>query len=257
MEHAPAEGGGKAIFGPEPAGEDQCADGLHADAANEHHPLEPDHAVHLVQRQGLGHNHSLTKPHLPPKQKDHQRGGGHEAQAANLNQAEQYHLAEAAPLGIAVEGGKPGDTGGGGGGKQGVQKGAGLPVSGCGGKHQQQRTQADDGKEGHRNQLGATHELSPPPHTQRQNSLIQGQGRLPFPWMVIGSQHAHFGTMVFIIKPLYQFFKTIFLNILFCQLPTTQNAANIAFPSAQNPTEDYSRCIQNQYSKASHPEPQN
>ena len=125
------------------------------------------------------------------------------------------YLAEAAPLGPAVEGGQPGNAGGGGGGEQGVQEGTGLPIPGRGGKHQQKSAQADDDEESHRDQLGGAHGFPPAPHTQRQDSLIQGQGRLPFPSIVVNSYHVHFDTMASIIKPLYQFFKTIFFNILF------------------------------------------
>ena len=117
MEHAPAQRLAEAVLRPEPQGKDQCPQGLHAQAADQNGALKLYHAVHIVERHGLGHDHALLQSHLPAQQKNHQGGGGHKAQAADLDQGQQDNLAETAPLAPGIEGRQTRDTGGRGGGK--------------------------------------------------------------------------------------------------------------------------------------------
>ena len=112
-------------------------DALHAEAADKHRALQAHNALHIVQAQSLSHNHALLEAHAPPQQEHKQRCNGHKAQAAELNQAQQDPLAEAAPLGIGIKGGESRHTGGRSCRKEGRKERAALSRAGSNGQRQQ------------------------------------------------------------------------------------------------------------------------
>ena len=72
----------------------------------------------------------------PADQYHAQRGEGHEAQPAHLNQAQQHDLSEKAQVTPGLDQGKAGDAHGGRGGKHSLQKAQGRSVSAGGGQRQ-------------------------------------------------------------------------------------------------------------------------
>ena len=110
-------------------------------------------AVHIVEAEALGHDQSLLQADFPVQQEKEDGNHRHKAQAANLNQTQQYNLAEACPLGIGVHQHQARHAGGGRGSEPRCQKSAAFPAAGGDGQHQQQRTQQNHGKKGQDNIL--------------------------------------------------------------------------------------------------------
>ena len=82
-----------------------------------------------------------------------QAGHGHEAQAADFDQAKDHRLPEAAPLGPGIEQAEPGDAGGAGGGEHGWDHARAAAVSRGEGQAQKQRAQQNQDDEAQRQQL--------------------------------------------------------------------------------------------------------
>ena len=88
--------------------------------------------IEAARRAGAGHivalattldRAALAQTDAPAGEDGHRHGHGDDAHAADLDQGQNYHLAEGAPISHRVFHHQPCDAGGGGGGKKGVQKG--------------------------------------------------------------------------------------------------------------------------------------
>ena len=173
MEYSQPQRLGKAKAGGKVQGKDGRSDPLHRQAAENHGFLKPHHPLHIVEAQGLGHDHPLLQADALAEQEDEKGGHGHKAQTADLDEAQQHPLAEAAPLGIGVKGGQAGYTGGGGGGKQGTQQIAALPGPGRNRQGQQNGSQQDQNAEGGGNDLGWAQGLAPVFHCPGDEPIFQ------------------------------------------------------------------------------------
>ena len=175
MKNAPAQRSCKPILRPEPKGQNDRPHCLHGKASGKHQLLQPHHALDIVHAQGLGDHQPLLEADLPAQQKNQQCRHGHEAQSANLDQAQNHDLPETAPLAPGIVQHQSRHAGGGGGCKQRRSQPAGHPVPGRGGQSQQQRPQENDCSKHQCNHLGGigmlgsvlhpeNHQLSPQRH---------------------------------------------------------------------------------------------
>ena len=116
-----------------------------------HHPY---HAGQVVHPQGGGDGKPLGKADAPVQRQKNQGDHAHETQAAQLDQAQDHHLAEGAPVEPRVLNDEARDAGGGGGGEQAVQPGGEFPALGGDRQAQQQRTQEYDKGKAHCQKAG-------------------------------------------------------------------------------------------------------
>ena len=166
MKDSPFQCPDKTVLRQKTEKQDQGTDALHAEASEEHHPLQPDNAVDISHAESLGHDESLLQADTAAQEKHHHGSRGHKAQAADLNQTQQYNLTEAAPLAPGVKERQPRDAGGGGGGKESRKESGGNSVSGGGGQIQKQGSRQDNQPEGHGNDLGGTQVLGSSLHPE-------------------------------------------------------------------------------------------
>ena len=164
MEHAKPQGLPKTEARREIGRQNGCPQGFYGQAPEDHRPLEPDHPLHIVEAQGLGHDHTLLQADAPAQQEHKQSRHGHEAQAPHLDEAQQHTLAEAGPLGIGIKGGQSRNAGGRGSRKQRPEEVAALAVPGGNRQSQQKRSRQDQDQKGHGNDLRRAQRSAPPLH---------------------------------------------------------------------------------------------
>ena len=90
-------------------------------------PSHAHDAGYIAHIERLGHNQALAQADGAPQQEGKNRCQSHEAQAAALDQKQDYTLAEAAPVRIGIHQHQAGHAGGRGGGKQAGEKRGRLP----------------------------------------------------------------------------------------------------------------------------------
>ena len=147
MEHAHPDRLSQRHLQGEAHGQDQRAGALDDKCARQHQLKKPQHAVQLVEGHGLLQDQPLPQADLFPEHEEHHRNQRHVSQAASLDQKQQHYLAEGRPLGIGVHQGQPGHAHRGGGGEQGGQEAAALPVRGGRRQDHEDRAHCDDRQE--------------------------------------------------------------------------------------------------------------
>ena len=167
MEDSPAQGPGKAVFRPEAKGQNQSPNGFHAEAAHQHRPFQPHHAVDVVQAQGLGHNQPLLQADPLAQGKDEQRRRRHKPQTADLNQHKDHHLPEAAPLAPGVKQRKARDAGSGSSREQRGKEAAGNAAAGRRRQRQQPGSQRNDHRENDGDDFGGAEGFGTLVHPKR------------------------------------------------------------------------------------------
>ena len=179
MENAPFQCATEAKFRQEPKKQNRCSDALDGKAAFQHGFLEVHNAVHIADTEGLGHNKPLLEADALSQQKHQHGSGGHEAQTADLNQADNDRLSEAAPLGPGIIQHQACNAGGRGGCEQGRAEAAGNTAAGGNGQCQKRRTQQDNGTEGQGNDLGSAQIFRPFLHPEGIQPGSQGHNAAP------------------------------------------------------------------------------
>ena len=118
----------------------------------QHQTHQPDDAADPVAVHTLLQDAPLPQADLAPQEKGKQGGNGHEPQAADLNEDQDHHLSEPAPLGVCVHRHQARHAGRTGGCKQRIQH-RNASVSGRKGTKQKQCPRCNHQKKSQRNNL--------------------------------------------------------------------------------------------------------
>src|SRR5690606_19116224 len=126
-------------------GEQEGAHPLDHGRNEQHIQNQLDNALQIQLVHRFPQNEPFLHADLFAQQDGDQGGEGHKPQTADLNQNEDHHFAEGAEGGGRILHRQPRHTGGGGGGKQGVNQGKGLAVLRGKGHHEEDGSDQNSG----------------------------------------------------------------------------------------------------------------
>lgn len=137
-----------------PAGQYDSACPLKYSCADNDFLSQLHHAANLQGVDAFLHKPPLLKPDFPSQHNGKENADADKSQTAQLNQHQQHHLAEQAPLGPGIRHHQSRHAGSAGGRKQTVEERLALTIPAGNGKHQKQAACHDDQEKSIGNELG-------------------------------------------------------------------------------------------------------